>query len=130
MTIIILEFLDRFFLLFHSALVVFNLVGWLPRRIRRLHLISIVLTLLSWVGLGYWYGWGYCLCTDWHWQVLRHLGRPAGTRSYIQYLIEQMTGLSPPVELTIMATQWVFIVLLLVTIVVNLRDALHRLRHQ
>ena len=42
------------------------------------------------------YGWGYCPCTDWHWQVRARLGFD-DPPSYIQLLIAELTGveLSP-----------------------------------
>ena len=33
------------------------------------------------VGLGAVYGWGYCPCTDWHWDVKRRLGETGLPRS-------------------------------------------------
>jgi len=41
---------------------------------RKANLILLLLTGLSWFGLGIFYGWGYCPLTDWHWKVLRELG--------------------------------------------------------
>lgn len=86
-------FLDYFFLVFHSVLVFFNLSGWIWRQTRRIHLIVISLTVLSWFGLGLFYGWGYCPCTDWHWQVKRTLGETGLPSSYIKYYLDQLTGL-------------------------------------
>jgi hypothetical protein len=85
--------LDNLFLLFHSALVLFNLTGWIWRRTRRLHLYTIALTILSWVGLGLFYGWGYCPCTDWHWDVKRRLGETALPNSYVKYYLDRLTGI-------------------------------------
>ena len=115
-----LLFLHYVFLIFHTLFTLFNLFAWIPRRTRRLHLYSMGATLFSWVVLGYWYGWGYCFCTDWHWRVLRRLGESPQERSYIQYLIRELSGLTPPEAITIAVTQWVFIALVVVTIVVNL----------
>ena len=87
-------FLDYFFLVFHSTLVLFNLTGWIWRQTRRLHLIVISLTVLSWVGLGMFYGWGYCPCTDWHWHVKRELGETNLPNSYIKYYLDHLTSLN------------------------------------
>lgn len=89
-----LAFLDVFFLVFHSALVLFNLTGWIWRRTRRLHLWTIGATVLSWFGLGLFYGWGYCPCTAWHWDVKRALGETDLPRSYVKYYLDRLTGLS------------------------------------
>ena len=87
-------FLDVFFVVFHSALVLFNLFGWIWRRTRRLHLVTISLTIASWFGLGLFYGWGYCPSTDWHWEVKRRLGETGLPRSYIKYYADALTGMS------------------------------------
>lgn len=89
-----LALLDAFFLIFHSSLVLFNLTGWIWKRTRRLHLLVISLTVLSWFGLGLFYGWGYCPCTDWHWQVKRALGETNLPNSYVKYYLDRLSGLS------------------------------------
>ena len=88
------EFLDVFFVVFHSCIVAFNLTGWIWRRTRRLHLIVIGLTILSWFGLGIFYGWGYCPCTDWHWDVKRQLGATNLPDSYVKYYLDAASGMS------------------------------------
>ena len=87
-------FLDLFFLVFHTLLIGFNLTGWIWRRTRPWHLGALTLTLLSWVGLGAVYGFGYCPCTDWHWQVKRRLGEADLPASYVKYYLDGLTGLS------------------------------------
>jgi hypothetical protein len=76
-----LEALNVAFFVVHGAWTVFNCVGWAWRRTRRLHLIAVGLTAASWVGLGARYGWGYCPCTDWHWQVREQLAPHMGTHA-------------------------------------------------
>ncbi len=83
-----LAFLDVFFFVFHTALIVFVLIGWAHPKTRPWNLAVQLLTLFSWVGLGYFYGWGYCICTDWHWQVREAMGRPMHTTSYTVFLVE------------------------------------------
>lgn len=90
-----LPFLDLFFLVFHTSLILFNLFGWIHPRTRKLHLFSLSLTLLSWLGLGYFYTWGYCVCTDWHWQVLREMGQEGLPSSYLSYLVQRFFGVLP-----------------------------------
>lgn len=89
-----LRLLDQTLFLTHAALVLFVLTGWMWRRTRRLHLLVLGLTLASWVGLGAWYGWGYCPLTDWHWCVKVAPGETALPASYIKYYADALTGRS------------------------------------
>ncbi len=84
--------LNYFFVILHGGLVLFNVTGWAFKQTRRLHLYTISLTILSWVGLGLMYGWGYCPCTEWHWDVKRHLGEQNLPASYIKYYADYLTG--------------------------------------
>jgi hypothetical protein len=86
--------LDYFFIVFHCSLVLFNLTSWAWRRTRRIHLITIGLTILSWFGLGIFYGWGYCPSTDWHWEIKRKLGETNLPNSYIKYYVDKLTSIS------------------------------------
>ncbi|MFW6137466.1 MAG: DUF2784 domain-containing protein [Candidatus Aminicenantaceae bacterium] len=90
---LILQILDKFFFVFHSALILFNLLGWIWRRTRKLNLLVLFLTAFSWVFLGIWYGFGYCPSTDWHWQVRSRLGHHDIPHSYIRFLVETFTGM-------------------------------------
>src|SRR5688572_8292787 len=82
------------FFVFHSAWIAFNCLGWIWRRTRRWQLVTLSLTALSWFGLGPWFGWGYCPCTDWHWRVRERLGY-TDPPSYIQLLARELTGIDP-----------------------------------
>ena len=72
----LLKILNLFFFGFHTVLILFNIFGWLIPRWRLANLITLSLTAFSWFVLGIWYGWGYCFCTDWHWQIREMLGLP------------------------------------------------------
>ncbi len=85
--------LDLFFVVFHTAWILFSLLGWIPRRTRRANLVVLLLTAASWLGLGLFFGIGYCPLTDWHWQVLRALGQRDLPRSYTQYLLIRLLGI-------------------------------------
>ena len=85
-------FLDTFFVIFHSSLVVFSLVGWIWKKTRTAHLLVLSLTMCSWFGLGIWYGFGYCPLTDWHWQVKSQLGETNLPSSYVKYYADWLTG--------------------------------------
>ncbi|HLW20198.1 MAG TPA: DUF2784 domain-containing protein [Cyclobacteriaceae bacterium] len=84
-----LQSADYFFMVFHTALILFNLFGWVWKPWRKAHLIVISLTFASWGLLGIWYGWGYCPLTDWHWEVLYRLGHDELPSSYISYLLQR-----------------------------------------
>lgn len=78
----------------------FNIVGWIWKKTRKIHLATLFLTLFSWTILGIWYGFGYCFCTEWHWQVRAMLGNYPTETGYIQFLVNQLTGLSVSYQLT------------------------------
>ena len=87
------EALDVLFVVFHSGLIAFNLLGWIWKRTRRLHLVVLGLTYVSWYGFGFFYGFGYCPCTDWHWDVKRALGEQDLPASYVKYYADALTGM-------------------------------------
>jgi len=118
----IYEFLNIFFFAFHSILILFNLFGWIWKKTRLLNLISLLLTLGSWVILGIWYGWGYCPCTDWHWKVRMELGYYDMPASYIKFLADTFTGMDWNPVLIDTLTAVLFAAALLSSAVINLKD--------
>jgi hypothetical protein len=116
-----LQLLNITFLVVHSAWVVFVCVGWTWKRTRPWHLAAVALTSLSWFGLGIWYGWGYCLCTDWHWQVRERLGYPYD-HSYIHFLILEITQVDLPEATAEFVTGAVFVAAALLSIALNAGD--------
>jgi hypothetical protein len=89
-----LVFLDVGFFVLHTVLIVVNMFGWIWKRTRILHLVTFCLTAFSWFALGAFYGWGYCVCTDWHFEVRRRLGYDDPETSYIQLLARKLTGIT------------------------------------
>lgn len=120
-----LSLLNIFFFLFHTTFTLFNVVGWMFTKTRKLHLITMALTAFSWFVLGLWYGWGYCFCTDWHWKVREALGYHDHSNSYIHFLILKATGADLNTRLVDTATALVFVVSLLASLWVN-RSLLNR----
>ncbi|MGB5190957.1 DUF2784 domain-containing protein [Robiginitalea sp.] len=116
-----LHLANYFFYFFHTVLIVFNLLGWLYPRTRKLNLISLLATFGSWGLLGFWKGWGYCFLTDWHYQVLRALGEKGMPSSYIAFLIEKITGLSLDPELVNTLTVSLALLALVFSVWVNFR---------
>ncbi len=88
--------LDGAFFMLHSALMVFLMTGWAWRRMRRWHMLSVALVWFSWFGLGAWYGWGFCPCTEWHWRVRMALGKTDMPASYVKFLVDSLTGWDVP----------------------------------
>ena len=118
---VLLHLANSFFYVFHTALILFNLLGWLYPRTRKLNLISLLTTFGSWGLLGFWKGWGYCFLTDWHYQVLRALGEKGMPSSYIAFLIEKITGLSLDPGLVNTLTVSLALLALVFSVWVNLR---------
>lgn len=117
-------FLDYFFIGFHTLLILFNVFGWIWKKTRKLNLILLLLTGLSWTLLGIFYGFGYCPLTDWHFKVLRKLGEHDLPNSYIKYLVDRLLGLDVNADLVDQLTLIVFIVALAISLILNLRARL------
>lgn len=117
----ILKFFDLFFIGFHTTLILFNVFGWLVPRWRVANLITLSLTAFSWFVLGIWYGWGYCFCTDWHWQVREMLGYKDMSSSYIHFLILELTNIDVPVDRVDAFTVIIFFAAFAISITLNLR---------
>jgi hypothetical protein len=112
--------LDYFFLLFHTSLIFFNLFGWIWPKTRKWNLLCLLATAFSWFVLGIRYGFGYCICTDWHWQILTARGIRNLPNSYITYLIERFSGIHPDEKLVDIITGTTFVVALLCSIASNI----------
>ncbi|WP_242091987.1 DUF2784 domain-containing protein [Aestuariivivens sediminicola] len=117
----ILRILDLFFFVFHTIVILFNVFGWLIPRWRLANLIVLSLTAFSWFILGIWYGWGYCFCTDWHWQVRELLGYSNMSTSYIHFLLLQLTGVDLSVSFVDSATVFIFIFSFAISSYLNVR---------
>jgi len=116
------QFLNYFFFAFHTALIFFNTFGWIFHKTRKWNLITLLLTAFSWFVLGIWYGWGYCFCTDWHWQVRERLGYHDTSNSYILFLVQKLTGVNFSSRLVDAVTAIIFFTSLALSIWFNIRD--------
>ena len=92
-----------------------NTFGWAFRRTQKLQLAAMLATLFSWVVMGAWHGFGYCLCTDWHFQIRRELGIYGGESSYTQLLLNQLPGVNVSVQAANLMTGIVMVFILLAT---------------
>jgi hypothetical protein len=116
-----LPFLNILLFVLHTFFLVFNLTGWIWKRTRRWHLASIGLTLFSWLGLGYWYGWGYCIITDWHWQIRREMGF-VDPVSYTELLMVNILGLPLSTLVVDVLTAGGLALATILTVWLNIRD--------
>ena len=121
------QFLDIFFIVFHSLVVFFNLFGWIWRKTRKLNLGTLLLTAASWFILGIFYGIGYCPLTDWHWAVLHKLGKSNLPGSYIKYIADRITGLNFDPTVVDTFTSCLFGSAFICSVFVNFRD--YRIKH-
>ena len=116
------SFLNIFFFIFHTAFTLFNMVGWAFLKTRKMHLITMLLTAGSWFVLGIWHGMGYCVCTDWHWQVREALGYQDRSNSYIHFLLLKLTGKDFNPQFVDKATLIIFLLCFVLTVWLNIRD--------
>lgn len=117
---------DGFFWLFHTVLIVFNLFGWAHRRLRPWNLVTLGLTLVSWLIMGMWKGVGYCVCTDAHFRIRQEMGIHDHAESYLQLLVEKISGWNPPVELVNLVAGICMLSAVLLSLGTNGRDWLSR----
>lgn len=82
------EWLNVVLHLLHSGMVLFVLLGWIWRPLLTAHRSLLIVIWLSWIGLGWLVGYyGYCILTDYHWQLGRAMGDTDLPPSYIEYLL-------------------------------------------
>lgn len=116
------EFLNIFFFVFHSCLILFNLFGWMWKKIRLVNLVTLSATAFSWIVLGIWYGFGYCPCTHWHWLVRREMGLLDMPNSYIKFLLDELLGLNYSAATVDLWTGILFTVAFVVSLYLNWKD--------
>jgi hypothetical protein len=82
----------------------------------------LVSTGFSWFVLGIWYGFGFCPCTEWHWQVRIALGHDDMPRSYTKFLVDSLTGLDVNAVLMDTMTLVLFLLALFASVMANTRE--------
>ena len=107
-----LKLLNVLFHLLHLSIIFFFLVGWISLSTRTAHFVLALLILLSWYGLGLFFGFGYCLVTDIQWRLKKKLGQDPSTEYYIKYVIDRITGSDIQAGTINKFTTWIFFVLL------------------
>lgn len=121
---VLYKFLNVFFFVFHVALIVFNLFGWIWTPLRKWNLVTLGLTAFSWGVLGIFYGFGYCFLTDWHWAVRDQLGYDTSSHSYVHFLVTEPTGISIGEGTVDLWTGILFVAAVVLSIWANVRDKL------
>ena len=125
----LLRGLDVFFFIFHTAVIFFNMFGWVRRSWRKWHVALVLVTAFSWFGLGWvmGYGVGYCFCTDWHWQVRQAAGLNVNYTSYLQLLFEGL-GLNLTAQQSNILAYGVFGLMVLAVIFIDVPTLLRNRR--
>lgn len=101
---------------------IFVIVAWAFKKTRKVHLLSVFLIVFSWVGLGIWFGWGYCFVTDLHWGIKHQLGEVNLPNSYIAYFIEQCLGVTlSDLQINVLSVA-VLIAVVILSVILNIRD--------
>jgi len=116
------SFLNIFFFIFHSALMVFIIFGWMWKKTRVANLVVVLLTAFSWFILGIWYGFGFCPSTEWHWQVRMKLGYYDMPNSYTKFLVDNLTGLDVNQKLVDIFAVLFLMLSLFASVFTNIRD--------
>jgi hypothetical protein len=80
------------FHLAHQSLIAFTLFGWAFCETRLLHLAAMVLVGISWLGLGFFRGFGYCLLTDLQWRLRERMGEERSAFGYMKFLADRLSG--------------------------------------
>jgi len=115
-----LQLLDIFFVVFHTSLILFNMLGWIWEKTRLANLVVLLLTGGSWLFLGLIVGTlGYCPLTDWHFRILERLGKTDLPNSYMKYLVDRLTGLDLDTGLVDSVTLFGLITALVVSLIIN-----------
>ena len=104
----------------HLFIITFSVIGWMIPALRSYHLLLCVLIAFSWFALGARKGWGYCLVTDWQWNLMRRMGRTDLPSSYMPMLYRFLTGHEGDDQRIEMVTRSVFFCSFLASLVVNL----------
>ncbi len=84
-----LELTDTLLHVLHITVILINLTFWMSFRTLRIAQVTLGLTMLSWAGFGYFYGFGYCFLTDWHWRLKERLGETHLPASYIKLVVDR-----------------------------------------
>lgn len=118
---------DILFVVFHTSLILFNLLGWIRKKTRPANLVTILVTFTSWFLIGLIVGQiGYCPSTDWHFSILRELGHTDLPTSYIKYLADRVSGQDFSQKLVDDLTLWGLLTAFIISAALNIRDFIRK----
>ena len=103
----------------HLFIIIFSVIGWMIPALRPYHLLLCLMIASSWFVLGANKGWGYCLVTDWQWNLMRRMGRTDLPSSYMPLLYRSITGHEGDDKRIELVTRSVFSCSFLASLVVN-----------
>lgn len=84
-----LEAFDWLFHLVHILVIVINSTFWMSFRTLNISRMTLLSTLISWLGFGFFYGFGYCFLTDWHWKLKHQMGDVNLPPSYLKLVLDR-----------------------------------------
>jgi hypothetical protein len=113
-----LRALDWLLTAVHLLVISAFLLLWIWPSTRKLHLMLVCAVAVSWFGIGFWKGWGYCFITDWHWRIKHALGVRDASGSFIHYLV-QAAGIPASPQLTDRVVAVVFSIVVLLSLALN-----------
>jgi hypothetical protein len=117
-----LNILDITFEIAHLSIILIIVFGWCFKKTRRLSLIIIFITSVSWFGFGWFYGLGYCFLTDYHFQIKRALGEFNLPASYIKYIVDQVFSVNSDIAFIDNLTMVLFIISSFLSVTLNFKD--------
>jgi len=125
---VLLAAANIFFWVFHTLLILFNVFGWLWSKTRKWNLICLMATAFSWLVMGIRYGIGYCLCTDWPFQIREQMGIHDAAGTYIHLLVYKVSGVWMSESVLNPIAGVVFGISVVMSVALNVRDWIIRRR--
>jgi hypothetical protein len=83
---------DRLLYVGHLSAMLFIMFGWMLPETRMANWYVIVLVFLSWFGLGFVFGFGFCLLTGIQAKIRQRLGYAEPMDSFVKHVLDRVTG--------------------------------------
>ncbi len=112
---------DSVMTLLHLAVVLIVILGWIPPDFRSFHRWCVLVTALSWFGLGIPFGFGYCALTDIQWRIKRKLGIAPEYEAFVPFILRKI-GIDAKPQLIDKVTQAAFALVILITLGLMVRS--------